>query len=472
MKITRRGAMGLLGAAALTGCGPRGERGGKDADVIVVGAGLSGLHAALTLEEFGLDVLVLEAANRPGGRMLTLTDLPGAPEAGGEQVGRTYARVRARAEQFGIGFSDFPPNRFGEVLHVRGQTLRAADWPAHPANRLPEPLKAIPPHRLFFGMAARSNPFDDVYAWRDAEAAAHDVAARDWLSARGADAETLRLIEVSLNGRDLETYSMLNLFRTLAIFAQERDMGGSQAIAQGSQALPEAMAAGLARTPRYGAPVMGIEADDAGVRVLLESGEALRADFAISSLPFAVLREVGLEAPVSETQRQAIEFLSYTPIVQLHLQAETPFWEADGLAPEMWTDSPLERVFARRDADGAPTGMLTAWLDGLGGLDADTLGDEALEEMARAEFARIRPASEGRVRLRHVQRWTDRNPLAGGAYMHWRPGEAARWADTMAAPAGRLHFAGEHTGRLHTGMEAAMESGERAAVEILDRVQA
>jgi monoamine oxidase len=77
----------------------------------------------------------------------------------------------------------------------------------------------------------------------------------------------------------------------------------------------------------------------------------------------------------------------------------------------------------------------------------------------------LRPAA--RVRLRRAVRWTPENPLAGGAYMHWAPGQVARWAEGMGAPAGRLHFAGEHLSRTYTGMEGAMESGENAAVAVM-----
>lgn len=54
--------------------------------------------------------------------------------------------------------------------------------------------------------------------------------------------------------------------------------------------------------------------------------------------------------------------------------------------------------------------------------------------------------------------------------MHWAPGQIKAWAKTMALPSGRIHFAGEHTSFLHTGMEGAMESGERAAIEIFERI--
>ena len=476
MVITRRSALSFTAGAAafaIGGCGPSGDRGGKAADVIVLGAGLSGLHAALTLQSAGMDVLVLEASERIGGRMLTLDDLPGAPEAGGAQVGRGYARVRARASQFGLPFASFPPSTFGQVLSVRDRLIAADQWAQAPVNTLPEPFSALPPSRMFFSLVARGNPLPDVYAWREAAWAEHDITAQAYLrEALGAPDEALRLMDVSLNATSLSTYSMMNVWRTLAIFTQDRELGPAQRLVGGGQRLPEAMAGALIRPVRTGARVAVIDTGETGAAVRLEGGETLRADFIVCALPFAVLRRLDVIGDMAAAQRAAIDGLSYTPILQLHLEAETPWWDNDGLAPDMWTDSALERIFAQRDADGAPTGMLTCWIDGTGGLDADPLGEADLEALARETLARIRPASAGRVRLRRAMRWTPSNPLAGGAYMHWRPGQIANWAETMIQPFGRVHVAGEHASHLHTGMEGAMEAGERAAIEILERADA
>ena len=49
-------------------------------------------------------------------------------------------------------------------------------------------------------------------------------------------------------------------------------------------------------------------------------------------------------------------------------------------------------------------------------------------------------------------------------------GEPMAWARSMALPYHGLHFAGEHLRQLEVGMEAAMESGERAAREIAERL--
>ena len=71
-------------------------------DVIVIGAGLSGLNAALLLEEQGLKVTVLEGRDRIGGRLLTLQDVPGRPEAGGNGIGHSYARLLDLASRLGL----------------------------------------------------------------------------------------------------------------------------------------------------------------------------------------------------------------------------------------------------------------------------------------------------------------------------------------------------------------------------------
>jgi len=471
MMISRRHLLAsgaaLSGSFLIGGCGPRGARGAKAADVIVLGAGLSGLHAARILSAAGLDVLVLEATDRIGGRMVTLDHLPGAPEAGGEQVGQGYARIRAEAAALGLAFEDFAPSRFGEQLVVDGTRIAASEWPASPLNRLPEALRGLSPHQLFFGLVARHNPLPDIYAWREPDWQSHDIPADDFVRSIGADDEAVRLMNATLNAGELSTYSMMNVWRSLAIYNEERALGPSQRVQGGSQRLPEAMAASLSRPVRTGARVMDIEADERGAAVMLESGERLRADFLVSALPFPVLRRLNLSAPLSAPQAEAIDALPYTPIIQLHAEAETPFWEEDGLAPEMWTNTPLNRIFARRDGSG-PTGMFTCWIDGLDAIAGDSRSEASWQALVSDVFAQARPASEGRVQVREIVRWTPSNRLVGGAYMHWAPGQISRWAEPMIRPAGRLFFAGEHASHLHTGMEGAMEAGERAAVDILD----
>ncbi len=78
-------------------------------DVLIIGAGLSGLYAANLLEEEGYKVTVLEADKRVGGRVLTQKEIPGNPETGGTAFGSGYARVIDTANRFGINLIDLKP---------------------------------------------------------------------------------------------------------------------------------------------------------------------------------------------------------------------------------------------------------------------------------------------------------------------------------------------------------------------------
>lgn len=432
------------------------------AQVIVIGAGLAGLETALRLEAAGKDVLVIEASNRIGGRMNTLYDLPGQPNAGGVQIGASYTRLRARAAALGIELIPEPTTPRTNVLNLGGQMVISRDWANAPQNAFPAAFKSTPPSAaLFSAIAGPANPLKTFDDWRGPPGIAADVSAEAFLAAKGFDAAARRLVDVGLNGNSLSTYSIVNVMRTATLFGAERASGGvSSMVRGGSQRLPEAMARALKKPVIMGQAVRSIQMSARDGRVILADGRQLSAPIIVAAVPFPVLRAMRLRAPLSRETSEGIAGLPYTQIKQIFIEPEKRYWENDGLPVDMWTDGPLERLFAVRDGTGVDTGLVCVWLNGTGagGFDAQIVG---------SLLATLRPASEGKVKIRHTQDWTSTNPMAGGAYMHWAPGQIARWAGKMGAPAGRLFFAGEHLGLVHTGMEAAFESAEKAAGDVL-----
>ena len=120
----------------------------QDAHVVVIGAGLSGLYAASLLESRGIQVTVLEARERVGGRVLTLDQVPGRPEAGANVIGPNYGRVIHQCEQLGVEIA--PPPRSGGAsgLIIDGQKVSREEWPTSPLNTLPQEFREVPPDRL------------------------------------------------------------------------------------------------------------------------------------------------------------------------------------------------------------------------------------------------------------------------------------------------------------------------------------
>ena len=100
--VSRRSVIQGIAGATLAATAPR-LRAQNRSDVLVIGAGLSGLNAALLLQEAGLNVRVIEGRDRIGGRVLSYRSIPGNPEAGGTAFGPGYARLVDAARTHNVG---------------------------------------------------------------------------------------------------------------------------------------------------------------------------------------------------------------------------------------------------------------------------------------------------------------------------------------------------------------------------------
>ncbi len=464
---SRRALLAGGSAAILAGAAPAFARSRTEADVAIIGAGLAGLHAARLCEAAGLSVIVIEAERRLGGRLHTLRDLPGAPEAGGIQVGAGYTRLRRIADESGIdlptgsgagaGIADAP----GNLYAVNGAVATPGDWPTSPGNRLPDGERGVEPAAMLRHYARAFPRMASPSEWLDASPDT-DIPVLAALRHAGASDEALRLIAANFNGNDLATMSQLNLARTFAIYASQP--GPIAMIAGGSQRLPEAMAARLRREVRLGGAVKGLREEPDGVTLQLAGG-TLRAGQAICTIPFAALRHIPLETALPSAAARMIAELPYTRASFAFIAASEPFWEHDGLPQTLWTDDPLiGRVFVL----GSDPPMLKLWTTGAG---ADLLDRMAPEDAAQLIVQRIeamRPSARGKLRVARLYSW-QRNAGARGIYHHIGSGMAADLAATVRHRGARLHFAGEHLGQAASGMEAALESAEAAAKAVLAR---
>lgn len=79
----------------------------KGKKVIIIGAGVSGLAAAQQLKRFGFEVVVLEARNRVGGRVVTFRKQHFVADLGNYRKRKIYISTQANYDMISIKHSSY-----------------------------------------------------------------------------------------------------------------------------------------------------------------------------------------------------------------------------------------------------------------------------------------------------------------------------------------------------------------------------
>lgn len=462
----------LAGAAALAASAPAAGRARRhDFDMIVIGAGLSGLNAAITAQEQGARVLVLEARDRIGGRIFTLDHLPGRPEAGANTFSDGYGSALSAAVTAGVTMDDITPalrRSMPAGLVINGETISRERWPSHAANPLPAAFRQYLPAEA--GVRAMQNHpiVRNPDAWIDPADPTPDGSVAAWLAGQGFSPEAIALAwdTTPAYGNSAAVASALHIGFIQGWLNKQREMGTTQyAVAGGNQRLPEGLAARLKEPVRRKQLVRKVSQTRDGVTVTTEDGKSVTARNLIVSAPLPALRSMTFDPPLPPLQAEAVASLGYQALSMVFLEALTPFWLKDGQSPSMWTNGDAGWVLAAPfgpDPAQPVNGIVVHGRGPLGRRWA-AIGAEAAMANTIAAIEALRPAAKGQLKALHYQAWAD-DPLSGGAWAIHAPGQPRRLGPVLAKPHGRTFFAGEHCSPDQRGMEAAASSGFVAAM--------
>jgi monoamine oxidase len=401
----------------------------------------------------------------------------GSGEAGGTYIGAGYERVIAAASRHGVSLVDVTPvlQFFREQDLVLGtRVIRQADWPEDPANPFPAADKAQLPWNYHRTLTVRDNPLGAPADWLDPRFAHLDVPARTWLRGLGLSDAAIALA-YGMNasfGRNADDVSALLLLFRGAFSKAQRALAPKESVGftarDGVQRIPEALAASLKGGVDLGRPVTAISVESDRATVRCTDSTTLHARHVVCAVPLGVLRKIAIDPTLPGLQADAFTRLPSQPLTQVYLRPTVKFWERDGYAPSLFSDSGAGMIAAARNGSNPnEVTSIACWILGDAAAALDRLPVDAAGRAVIAEIERIRPAAAGALEFVALHSW-GADPYAGGAWAYFRPGEVTRYAAKLGAAHGRLHFCGEHLATEARGMEGAMESGERAAAEILE----
>jgi monoamine oxidase len=444
--------------------------------VIVVGAGMAGLTAAYELQRAGHEPIVLEAQQRVGGRVCTLRE-PFSDglyaETGAMRIPRAHDLTMAYIEKFNVKVSPFTMGNLNAYYYLHGRRFRIAEANANPdamgfevaahergktaAELWHQALKPITTLLEEHGSAA----------WPEIVAKYDHYCTREFLEANNWSEGAIEMFGLLADQEALMNASFLELLREDAgnYYTNMVEVDG------GMDRLPRAFLPDLHRTIRFGAKMIAIDQSPESVVVHYQTGAGrgqITADYAIVTIPFAVLRHVECLKPFSRPKQQAIRQLHYDASAKILFQCRRRFWEDDDgiFGGGTVTDLPIRIMFYPDHSRETGRGVVLAsytWSE-----DAQRWGSlPAADRICQAldDVAEIHPQIVEEFEIGVSKMWHD-DEFAGGAFALFDPGQQTLLHSHIIKPEGRIHFAGEHASLAHAWIQGAIESGLRAAHEV------
>jgi monoamine oxidase len=460
-----------------------------DVDVVVVGAGIAGLRAADRLVAAGLDVRVLEARDRVGGRMENgpLPPETGAAdgtvvELGGQWIGPTQDRMYELVEDLGLEvFETY--NEGQHLLHFGGRTRRVASHRGAVPKLSPFALADLLQAGVRLERLARRIPLDAPWE-ADGARALDGRTFESWLQANVRTATARRFLRLVCEALFSTESTDLSLLHVLFYVHSGTDLetlisvdrGAQQhRIVGGSVRIAEALAVRLGDRVQLRTPVRRVRHRDAGaggggteVAVATDEGDVVTARRAILTLPPTLAGRLVYEPALPSWRDQLTQRVPAGSIIKVHAVYDRPFWRDEGLTGQAVADvGPVKLTFDNSPPAGTP-GVLMGFAEGQDGRRLARLPPAERRALVLGCLGRSFGPRASRPTAYLERDWMAEEYTRGCYGGHFTPGVLTAFGHALRPPIGPLHWAGAETSDVWNGyLEGAVRSADRATSEVL-----
>jgi len=482
LRLSRRQMLGWLGATglALSGCGsgtnetvtapassPSAPR------IAIVGAGIAGLNAALTLQDQGLESTLFEASSsRAGGRILTLRNYfgPGLnTELGAEFIDSNHTEMLSLCSRFNLPLLD---TETPSELPFKSTYL--IDGQRYTTEEVTEAF--IPVARRVVADFAEL-PAVVNFTTTDPDAIRYDqLSLAQYFDLIGVGGFLRKLLDTAYTtefGLDVDVLSSLNIIDLIG--DESEDILGESderyKIASGNDSLPSAIESALRRPVEFGHRLVALRQAGSGYTLSFARPDGatrdVSADVVLLTVPFSVLRDVQVNFSWPEPKGRCIRELAYGTNAKLILGFSQRLWRAEGFSGGYVGQLPLQDGWDSTRLQPGTAGSLTQYSGGRWGVQSGEGTPEARAAEVLPALDQVFPGVAAQFNQLVQRAYWPSNPLSRGSYSTLSVGQWTTIKGSQFPPVGNIHFAGEHTSSVAQGfMEGGAETGKQAAQAI------
>jgi monoamine oxidase len=446
----------------------------QEADVIIVGAGLSGMIAARKVLDAGLTPLVLEADERVGGRILTQEVLPGIPvELGAQWIGDTHERMFRLAAELGV--ETFPQYDEGETSYelVGSGVLRENEF----HRRFAPELKELELVLRRLDVLATAVPVEAP--WLAPRAAEWDaITAGTWYDAQGLSPVARTLLEICTVGIlavPTAEVSFLHLLFTIQtcgvtseLFAESEGGAQTARFIGGTGEIPRRLAALITDHIVLNVPVQLIEHTADSVTVYCRGGLVAHGRRVIVAISPTLAGRIMYDPPLPGLRDQLTQRLPNGSAMKAFFIYAEPFWRADGFNGQLISDVGPARMSNDTCIPGNDHGVILLFLEGEQARTYGRIPEADRREALTAELVRHFGSAAAKPEFYVDGEWSDRQWTRGCYNANHGPHVWTTYGPALTTPIGVIHWASTDTATYWSAyMEGAVDAGERAAQAII-----